>query len=756
MRDQQPIKGQILPLMGCSSQNSQKGAIPMTEYELWLDESGRFTMEEQTDTGKNPSIVAGILMSKGVLGEAKIDQLAWPPGITTPHATEMDRETARKVIPAALKAVCEAGGKLVYFENSERIFYHHNRDLYLRVLASGLAQLARMLSIQGDFTLEIIVAVRHWPEEEEGREGITHEITPEEYRQELKRYISHEFEDAHFSLAPQNRIALTILSARKEARLELADYACNARLVLDSEKYRPVRHLLLPLIEAGCRFPVTVLSSEASIHARLSAGDISGALVEYFTSRAAMDRKRIFGEIMERFSRLSYRLKRLQVRAFASALRIEAGKETDFERGEALLKNAIRAFFGELENRGIDVQTDESLFVLNLWLADMYLREGDVISAAPVMAEMERLIRGMNYRVENLAFLYLYRDKKALYEINRMEYAQAAATMEETIKTMEGLIEVLSADDLVLSYFSHEDAMMSEFLGDAYCMKIYAELFLQRENRGLYQEKLRADTEKALGQYRYPGELERNQQYRSKAENEEGNCRDALEWLLKTQQIALSDMRAEDACMQYLMAARNEDGISRAYYIMYYIEIMENAGRLGQTELSDAMKKALDREKTSIQDFLIPEKEQVILSHFKDHPVIFTDIFSTEEKRAYHPLEIVLWKYGAYLWRSGAEQAAEKCWKMAVSVCDENPDYTVLKLVALAILLEWMAHLLQDEKKTASVRRELIKRCKALSEINGLSEPMRAYVAEIRRFLSEEGSAVSSNSAYQLSRVIGF
>ena len=728
----------------------------MTEYELWLDESGDFIMESQIATGKNPSLIGGILIPKGALSDTKILELADPNHTGKFHSIEMSNEEAQRIVPAALKEVCDAGGRLVYFENTERIYYHNNRDLYLRALASGLAQLVKVLSVQGVFRLNIIVAVRFW--RKGGQTGTLIEITPEEYRQELKSYITQQFDDIHFSLNPQSGIALTILSARKDARLGLADYASNAKLVLDSAKFRPVRNQLLPMIEAGYHFTITALSAEASIRAKLASGDVSGALVEYFTARGNMNREQMFQEIMNRFSTLSYRLQRLQVRSFASALRVAAGKETDFEQSEAILKSAISDFFGELENRGMDVQTDESLFTLDLALADMFLREGDIINAAPVMADLERLLRSMNYRVENLAFLYLYRDKKALYEINRMEYPQAVATMGETIKTMENLISVLSADDLVMSYFGHEDAMMSEYLGDAYCMKIYAELFLQRENKKLFQDMLRADTEKALRQYRYPGELERNQQYRSKAENEEGNCQDALEWLLKTQEIVLTEDGIENACLQYLIAARGEDRISRAYYIMYYVEIMENAARLGQTNVSNAMKFALDREKSSIEDFLIPEKEQIILSHVRDNPVIFTDIFSSDIKRTYHPMEIVLWKYGAYLWHSGAEQAAEKCWKKAVSVCDENPDYTVLKLAALAILLEWMYNLLQNEMKIASVKRELIKRCNALSMLEGLSEPMKTYVSDVQHFVLDikDDRLIDPKKAFQLSRVISF
>ena len=59
---------------------------------------------------------------------------------------EMSYSDAQRIVPAALEGVCKAGAKLVFFENAERIYHPHNRDLYLRVLAFGLAQLVRFLS----------------------------------------------------------------------------------------------------------------------------------------------------------------------------------------------------------------------------------------------------------------------------------------------------------------------------------------------------------------------------------------------------------------------------------------------------------------------------------------------------------------------------------------------------------------------------------------------------------------------------------
>ncbi|MCR5825525.1 MAG: hypothetical protein K6G54_03065 [Oscillospiraceae bacterium] len=724
----------------------------MTEYELWLDESGDFEAETQSDRRRNPSLVGGILIRKGALSDARIRQLADPDNRGDFHATEMSAETAQRVVPVALEGVCNAGGKLVYFQNTERIDYHTNRDLYLRVLASGLAQLTKYLSTQGHFTLNITVAVR-FVEKEPGSEE-KRAIAGEEYRRELKSYIAHEFEDINFTLDPHDRIALTILSARREFRLFLADYACNAKLVLNSRKYRPVRDRLLALFDPRYQFTVTALTAENSIRAKLAANDVSGALMEYFTARGKLSKKKMLNEILKRFCAMSYRLQRLQLREFSAALRAYAGKETDFERSESLMKEAIERFFGELARRHIPVQTDESLFWLQLSLADMYLREGDVLHAKPMLDALEQLIRGMNYRVENLAHLYFYRDKKALYEIDTMDYAAAVKTMDATIHAMEGLFAALDRDPLVADYFGADRQLYSEYLGNAYCMKIYAELFLQRQDASLYDRSLRADTDKALSQYRYSGELERNQQYRAKAENEAGHCRAALEWLLKTKDLTLDGENVKEPCVRYLTAAREEDPLSRDYYAMYYVEIMEHAARLGQDALADAMYAALVQEKETLNDLILPRKPAVIRSDAAVSNIVYADIFSDgKAPRRYHPREIVLWKYGAYQMLRGNDAAASRCWEDAVTVCDENPDYTQLKLVAIAVRLEELS-LLTDKTDLRARRREIKRRAKDILKLPDLPEGLAAYARDALSLA--ESPALNTKHAYALSQRIAF
>ena len=737
----------------------------MRAYELWLDESGDFEPESQTRSAFYPSLVGGVLIEKGRISDEQIRRLAMPaPDSRPPHAMDMRRNEILKIVLPALETLCSLGGKLVYFENRERLSHLPNRELYHRILAAGLTQLVQYLSAAGPFSLDITVAIRYAPDDS----GRLKRITPEEYRKELTAFVRQAYEEAGFRLSPESRVYLSVLSARKESRLFLADFACNSRITRDSSKFNAgMRRRLETLFDDRFIFPVTARTSESYILSRLDAGDVSSALLELYTGHGKIHHEKMFQRALERLESLSYRLARLQIQRFTAAVRAFAGKETDFERTEAVIKRILQEFFGELNRRGFPVQTDESVFWLYLSLADMYLREGDVIRAGPVMREMEQVVRGMNYRVENLKCLYFFNDKKALYEINRMEYEDAVKTIEKTIRVLEDAIQLAEQNDILHQYFANTMPPASEYLGNAYCMKIYAELFLQRQDAALYEKSLRADTEKALSQYRFPGELERNLQYRAHAEMERGECEQALEWLLKTRGIPLSSGSLQRSCEAYLTAAGNEDRLSKAYYLMYYVEIMEKSAVMGLMDFAAEMHKALIHEGEIMREILLEQPPETdIISDTGQIPVIYDDIFldpSQHVVRRYHPQEIVFWKYGTYLYVTDRRRSAEEYWNSALAVCDENPDYTLMLLVSLAVQLERCSRRMKDSGEWKPATTDLRERVSRVLKTPELPPRMRDYACEIQSFLrravdtSTDGPDTgAAELAYQLSRRIAF
>jgi len=712
----------------------------MKEYELWLDESGDF--EKNNQLHKHPSIVGGVLIEKGQFSDEEITQLvnAEANGGDA-HGTTMDRQQVEEIMLPALEMLCHRHGKLVYFENKEHIATYSNRQLYLRILASGIVQLMQYLGKDGSFCIDVIIAVRYAPNDR----GALEKIEEEEYIDALRRYIQEQWKSGAFDIDLHTRMNISILSARQERRLQLADYACNCRFTAHKKwKFTPeMRERLRALYDEDYIYSVYVKTPVNYIMSQLATGDVAEALLEYYTSRRPKELITVGKSIFGRLKNLSYRLCRLQVGQFVNLLTAFVRTETDFERSEALLKNVLQDFFAKLEEYGIEVQTDEAKFRLQWRLVDMYLREGDILHAQEVLDDMDKLLHSMNYRAENLRFLYLYLDRKALYEINCLEYEEAVKTMNKSIHCLENVREVLTCDDTIHDYFQQGD-IYSEWLGNAYCMKIYAEMFMQRERPELY-EQIKADTEVALQQYEYAGELERNQQYRAHIEMEAGHYQEALQWLFSTQQLDRENDLLEN-CVSYLDRALQEDMVSRTYYLMYYVEIMERAGSNGQENFAALMHEALEVQKEIMEELLLEGAldSDITSDNIRKEPVIYKDFLWKSLKVRpieYHPLEIVLWKYGSYLAARGSVIRALTYWERAINICRSNPDYALMKVIGAAVFAESLYWLVLKEKDAEAHQQA----GRAMSHIDKLlKEPlpvrMKDYLTECRQVIGSASS----------------
>ena len=94
----------------------------MDKYELWLDESGDFSPENEKNPDKHPSLVGGVLVSAGSIADREITRLLGqndPAGFA--HAMDMGKQEMAGCVLPALEELHRQGAKLVYFENAERL-----------------------------------------------------------------------------------------------------------------------------------------------------------------------------------------------------------------------------------------------------------------------------------------------------------------------------------------------------------------------------------------------------------------------------------------------------------------------------------------------------------------------------------------------------------------------------------------------------------------------------------------------------------
>lgn len=712
----------------------------MREYDLWIDESGRFDAEEEADVNLNPSLIGGILIEKGKLQSRTITRLVNKGAVgETPHATNYDRTQMRNVVLPSLKKIRDSGGHIFYIENQERIQTLSNRDLYLRMLAGGLVQLMMTISQESEegFILNVTVAMRSVHETEDSHEHGTL-ITDNEYISTLKEYIRDCWNSDKFDVELDCVLNVSIQDARKEETLQLADYACNARLTRNSKKFSDdMRATLRALTESKYLYKVYVNLAENNISSAVATGDIAEALMVYFTTRdTGLDRKKALGEIKDRVSVMSYRLNRLNLESFSDQIVAYVRVETDFERSETILKQVLKEI--PFIYKEIKIPIAPSLMQIYFCLSDMYLREGDVCHAGTAIDGMRSIIGSMGNQLEDLKWLYFYNDRKALYEICSMNYEAAVSTIDKSIKSLQSILASIDLDDNIGEFFTKKENTHSEYLGNALCMKIYAELFLQKSDKSVYGQSFRKDIAMAIAQYDFDGGKERNLQYKSFAEASAGLYKDSFESLMKSACLSISGDVKKDS-IALLEKAQAEDRLSRTYYLMYYLYLMTEAVDTDDS-LSLQMYDALLEQKSMYDEFLKNPKNDntkansqhdIIKTEQIGTHIFYKDIFGdsiSDSHYDYHPLEIVLWKFGSYLRTSGkGATVADDYYKKALTICRENPDYDYLKMIYIAIECDRIRGW-KNKKPPEKIWSSLKNEVRELSRKTALPSGMKNYV----------------------------
>ncbi len=571
------------------------------EYELWLDESGNFENEksnskdkEQFPHGFQPSLIGGWLVDYNRCHHDDLSEfvIANPVGEQY-HVAGMDKDEGKKLQLSGIRTVHEKyGGRMVIFQNKELKDYG-NRELYLRLMGAGLLQLVQELNAENESVkLHVIIARRM----DMTKEAKHQEIIDKEYQEILEKYIHSKKIEKRISLHEDTEMSITIDSARKDNRLKLADYVCNTQLTFDSGKYTDEeKKEFFTLKKDGYEYSFYENSTENVVKMYLAQGDVANALVETVMN----SRKESFMEMLEligeKMSVQGYRGNKVQLAQCTKEFTTLAYSEDDYERGEEWLKQLLQVVVPFMEKRGFPC--DKFKFTMELHLTDMYLREGDIDAATAEMVKCREADKALSSSLENVLFHYQLMEKEALLYIDSFEFDKGAELMSKACAGFKAFLDGISKVEAVSERYPE---LISEYYGDALCMKIYAELFLQRKMPEIYSS-LAADSDVALKQYGpYEGELERHRQYRSIIEMQKGNYGTAAKWLLMTQKsgntmISLTDGSAltkQEFVMFLKSVIQREWKTSRRYYLMYYVKIMAEAALAGD-EIADEMANAL-------------------------------------------------------------------------------------------------------------------------------------------------------------------
>lgn len=699
------------------------------EYELWLDESGQFVKENELKAkNRKPSLVGGFLVEKEVAEQIPYEELI---DSSRNHAMNLTSEDKQNyVLPVLEQMQAKYRARQVFFENAEYADEATGRQLYLRILAEGLLQLLQLLNAQSESVeLSVIIAQRQDMAAEVGKR----KILSAEYVNMLRQLMEKKRREHRILLHENSSLEFQIKAAHLEHKLQLADFACNTRLTRDSFAFQNVRERVSRVQQDAYLFTLSEITSANYIRRSLADGYISDAIMELYTTKDTLDYEKQLDLILQRMRNTNYRLVKSQMKQCVADITAFAAKEDDYEIGEQFLKRIVQELVPELKKEEQPYQ--ELQFAVLIQLADMYLREGDILAADKVMKTCRKVQEEMGNSLEYIFTYYQLLEKEALLAIDEFDFEQGKELMQQASGIFIRLMEFMQADGALQQRFP---TLKSEYFGDALCMQIYAMLFLQRRQPELYGELCRLSD---LALMQYPdteGELERHRQYRSHIELEQGNFESALRWLFQAKCYYEEEV-SERTMVNFLnLVCDTEAEVSCKYYLMYYLLILCEC-KIKKHPQAEQMYRALQKQERLLKVAEIRSQEEEEGMQEVDISVAQADSTNVQ----YHPQEVLFWKYATYLNLNEYEPFSLKYYERAARICFAKKEYLTMYLTGLGIEAERISCLFKMKRRSQAMEgyHGLVKRIDELKK-QTLPEGTRRFLQEFQAELAPNQEAM--------------
>lgn len=715
-------------------------------YELWLDESGQFKQEtELKKKNLKPSFVGGVLIEKSMLGRILFDEMIDGNRNHAMNVTDSDKR--EYILPVLERLKNEYNARQVFFENADYEDGKSNRQLYLRIIAEGLLQLLQTLNAQNQsIVLDVIIAQRQDVDSPDGQRR----ILDQEYIRALQLCIEKKKKEHKMLLDENCALHFEIQPAHREKKLQMADFACNTRLTRDSKAFRNVKERVMALYENAYIFTLSEISSENFIKRSLAQGHLADAVMELYGSKDELDRGKMLNFMLERIRHMDYRLIKNQLKECVSELTSYVAQQDDFKVGEIFLEEINDEFLVMLEANGYACQNLK--FSLLLQLSDMYLRQGNIVSARRILEACEETQKKLGNSLEEVFSYYQLKEKEALLAINEFDYGRADSILNMICATFENLMQAVCDDKNLKIRFPN---LRSEYYGDALCMKIYAMMFMQRENSELYEEMCRL-SDIALQNYpEQEGELERHRQYRSHIELEQGNYKEALKWLLLAQGWKDMELTSQNLVKFLKQICTVENETSCQYYLMYYLLVLAES-KYARDDIAETMWKALNNQKELMRIGGLRKAPQ----HSED--AIEVDINDVQQEKSgvkFHPMEVIHWKYASYLYHSGKYQMAYEYYGSAEEMCFVNSNCHTMWIVGLGIMAEKICCMIKGKAKGIDQELQLLKeRIHTITEAP-LTDATKRFIDTLRQGIEgalSENSRIDIEQLWKVSRKITY
>ncbi|MEH7235757.1 hypothetical protein [Bacillus sp. JJ1562] len=663
----------------------------MTKYYLLLDESGDFIQD--LDGKEVPSIVGGLLFSpeKGLTLTKVSDifkQLCNKHGIDSEHfhSTDLPKVSFSRFTLDLLSDLKANGATYVVFENVERVKIVNATTTYINILSEGLIQLFQTLSTTEEFVeFEIIAARRMEQVNDDNGKSYLRRILVEEYQVSLEEKLVIGLARRNLASTIHNwKWSFLIGSARNDDYLKVADTICHAYFRQKKKFTSDQQVTLQQLLKEGHLYTLFDHESSISIKRLLANGMLGMALFEWvvaerFSSRMEQSQfheNEFLDLILTRLKKFPSHALKAELQVFLTTLQSLNHVERNFTKAEETLKKVTTILIPKMKEAGI---------IAHLFYLDSYLslfttatHQGHIKLAEEQISNIQGVLPELGKKWESIDYVIDFMLREAVHDLNKYDFERVIENMtklEEFITQMLSILPIAGE----IPYFQQDD-LYSDLLGKTLGNRLQA-YFMRAANSSNssiedYENAIH-DSELALKQFKEEHHTYRQYQYRAQIECNRGNVESSYEYLCRSYSLPSTTSYAE-----FLRTILEQPKPSFLFGLMHYTRLMAATSALHQGE--DDMYKALI--------------STDVLNH---------SYFASSE--SFHPMQIIHWKIGSYLAKSGSYSAAQTYYQKAISICNADSECLTLRSIGIGIAFEQASFLLTGGTKVQKEAKNSLK-----------------------------------------------
>ena len=506
----------------------------MREYELFLDESGRFTEGMRDDGRRFPSQIAGLIAPAGKITARAAEELLGEvlasierPLPAVVHANEWKKgaEFDRLVLALSGSLRKRSGWQAIRLENREGLGFGAIESTYTRMVAELCVRALEQVTKGDDGEVKLrVIAASYWVDGEA-------QLGADAYVERLEEHLAYAAlrrglaaESARWKLA-----GIRFESGRTRRELQLCDLLSNASHS-GYGKLGAEARTALERCFAGYDFRLTVRELSRRVDEHLEEGSFGLALQalaeelcspEALSADARRDAEARLSAVVEGLAALSAAVRAPQL----AVLTVWLEQLIEQRRDAVMGLRAARWLAANVE-APLSAQVGDSLAPFSLALSRHALtaanHQGALGAAREAVSAIQRLIPQLAGRWEHGPVILECMVAESVHLTDTLEHEAVARRMGAVAAYYETLSSLLS--DALEGVFP--EAVRSEQRGRALGTQMQAEMYAGLADPLRFEEARRLN-EEAMRELGAPEEIARQQQYRCQLETFAGEAASA-------------------------------------------------------------------------------------------------------------------------------------------------------------------------------------------------------------------------------------